>query len=76
MALAQGFPLERVASLIVAVWGLCLILTTVCFDFQTLYPQRFFLGSPESGIGPVFMVIVVNFMCCFVCYRRVVDCKC
>lgn len=65
MALAQRFPLERVASLIVAVWGLCLVLTTVCTDFRTLYAQRFFLGFLESGIGPVFMVIVVSsFVCC------------
>lgn len=60
MALAQRFPLERVASLIVTTWGLCLILTVVCFDFRTLYTQRFFLGFLESGIGPVFMVIVVS----------------
>lgn len=60
MALAQRYPIERVASLIVAVWGICLILTTACFNYQTLYTERFFLGFLESGVSPMFMVIVVS----------------
>ena len=70
MALAQRFPLERVASGIVVVWGICLILTSVCFNFQTLYTQRFFLGFLESGIGPVFMVIVVGLGILLFCFRE------
>ncbi|KAF2012447.1 allantoate permease [Aaosphaeria arxii CBS 175.79] len=61
MVLAQRFPIERVASAIVVVWGICLILTTVCHNYQALYAQRFFLGLLESGISPMFMMIVGSF---------------
>jgi len=61
MYLAQRFPIERVASGIVTVWGICLILTVVCRDYKDLYAQRFFLGLLESGISPMFMVIVGSF---------------
>lgn len=60
MVLAQRYPIERVASAIVTVWGLCLILTTVCKNYQGLYAQRFFLGLIESGVSPMFMMIVVS----------------
>lgn len=60
MALAQRFPIERVASIIVTIWGVCLLLTTVCKNYQGLYAQRFFLGFLESGISPMFMLIVVS----------------
>lgn len=61
MYLAQRFPTERVASIIVSIWGVCLILTVVCRDHKDLYAQRFFLGLLESGISPMFMVIVGSF---------------
>lgn len=61
MFLAQRFPIERVASGIVTLWGICLILTVVCRDYKDLYAQRFFLGLLESGISPMFMVIVGSF---------------
>lgn len=60
MMLAQRFPIERVASIVVTLWGLCLILTTVCKNYQSIFAQRFFLGFLESGISPLFMVIVVS----------------
>lgn len=58
MVLAQRYPIERVASGIVTVWGICMILTTACFDYRALYAQRFFLGFLESGVSPMFMLIV------------------
>ena len=61
MYLAQRVPIERVASMIVSIWGVCLILTVVCRDYKDLYAQRFFLGLLESGISPMFMVIVGSF---------------
>jgi MFS family permease len=60
MTLAQRFPIERVASCIITLWGICLILTPVCFNYQTLYVQRFFLGMLEAGVSPMFMLIVVS----------------
>lgn len=61
MYLAQRFPIERVASGIITFWGLCLILTVVCSDYRGIYAQRFFLGLLESGISPMFMLIVGSF---------------
>ncbi|KAF2820572.1 MFS general substrate transporter [Ophiobolus disseminans] len=61
MYLVQRFPIEKVASIIVTVWGVCLICTVACRDYKELYAQRFFLGFLESGISPMFMVIVGSF---------------
>ncbi|QPG97371.1 hypothetical protein C2857_006217 [Epichloe festucae Fl1] len=58
MLLAQRYPVERVASAIVTLWGLCLLLTTVCTNYQGVYAQRFFLGLLEVGISPMFMLII------------------
>ncbi|CAI4215980.1 unnamed protein product [Parascedosporium putredinis] len=58
MLLAQRFPVERVAAGTVVLWGLCLLLTTVCHNYKGLYAQRFFLGVLESGISPMFMLVV------------------
>ncbi|KAH8897968.1 allantoate permease [Thozetella sp. PMI_491] len=58
MLLAQRYPVERVASAIVTLWGLTLLLTTVCTNYQGIYAQRFFLGFLESGVSPMFMLIV------------------
>jgi MFS family permease len=62
MILAQRYPVERVASCIVTLWGLTLILTTVCNDYRGIYAQRFFLGFLESGVSPMFMLIVVSIL--------------
>ena len=60
MVLAQRYPVERVASILVMLWSICLILTVACTNYQGLYAQRFFLGVLESGISPLFMLIVVS----------------
>lgn len=62
--LAQRYPIERVASLVIIVWGTTLILTPACQDFRGLYAQRFFLGFTEAGISPMFMMIVVCSLDC------------
>ena len=56
--MAQRYPIERVAGGIVFVWGLCLICTSACHNWHSLYAQRFFLGLLESGISPMFMIVV------------------
>lgn len=61
MYLAQRLPTERVASVTVTIWGVCLILTTACKNYQGLYAQRFFLGVLESGVSPMFMLVVGSF---------------
>jgi MFS family permease len=59
--MAQRYPIERVASGIVCLWGICLICTVACQNWQGLYAQRFFLGFLESGISPMFMLVVGQF---------------
>lgn len=59
--MAQHFPVERVAATIVLVWGACLMCTAACHNYQSLYAQRFFLGFLESGVSPMFMLIVATF---------------
>lgn len=51
--MAQKYPVERVAALVTTLWGVCLMLTTVCHNYKALYAQRFFLGFLESGISPM-----------------------
>ncbi|KAG5914542.1 hypothetical protein E4U42_000437, partial [Claviceps africana] len=58
MVLAQKYPVERVASAIVTLWGVCLVSTTACTNYQGIFAQRFFLGLLEVGISPMFMLTV------------------
>ncbi|KAM3417490.1 hypothetical protein BST61_g5734 [Cercospora zeina] len=58
MVLAQKFPIERVAASIVVLWGACVMTTPACVSYKGLFTQRFFLGFLESGISPMWMVIV------------------
>jgi MFS family permease len=56
--MAQRWPIERVAAGIVVVWGGCVMLSAACSNWQGFYVQRFFLGFLESGISPMFMLVV------------------
>lgn len=56
--MAQRWPIERVSSGIIAVWGVCLMCSAACHNWQGFYAQRFFLGFLESGVSPMFMLIV------------------
>jgi MFS family permease len=59
--LAQRFPIERVAAGIVFIWGIVMMSTAGCHNFQGLYAQRFFLGMIEAGVSPMFMLVVAGF---------------
>lgn len=59
--LAQRFPIERVAAATVLLWGICLICTAACGSWKAIFAQRFFLGLLESGISPMFMMVVGQF---------------
>ncbi|KIW17549.1 hypothetical protein PV08_04743 [Exophiala spinifera] len=56
--LAQRYPIQRVIFGITFVWGLCVISCAGAFNYQGLFAQRFFLGVLESGISPVWMMVV------------------
>lgn len=59
--MAQRFPIERVAFGIVFIWGACMMCTAAVTTWHGLYGQRFFLGFLESGVSPMFMLIVAGF---------------
>ncbi|KAF2463525.1 MFS general substrate transporter [Lindgomyces ingoldianus] len=56
--MAQHWVIERVAAGIVLFWGICLMCSAVCHNWQGFYAQRFSLGFLESGISPMFMLVV------------------
>jgi MFS family permease len=56
--MAQRFPIERVAAVIILLWGMCLMCTAAVHNWQGIYAQRFFLGFLESGVSPMFMLVV------------------
>ncbi|KAL3445409.1 major facilitator superfamily domain-containing protein [Aspergillus insuetus] len=59
--LAQRYPIERVIFSVVCLWGICLLCTITCHNYQGLYGQRFALGVLESGVSPIFMMSVGAF---------------
>ncbi|KAK3709731.1 hypothetical protein LTR37_010758 [Vermiconidia calcicola] len=59
--LAQRFPIERVATCIVFIWGVVMMSTAGCGSWKGLFAQRFFLGMVESGVSPMFMLVVSSF---------------
>jgi MFS family permease len=56
--LAQRYPIEKVAATIVCIWGGVMMSTAGVKTFHGLYAQRFFLGFIESGVSPMFMLVV------------------
>lgn len=59
--LAQRFPVERVATGIVFIWGVVMMATAGCTNFGGFLAQRFCLGLVESGVSPMFMLVVSAF---------------
>lgn len=57
--LAQRFHVPRVLGLVVTASGVCLLLTSVCHNYQSLYAQRFLLGLFQ-GSNPVLALITVR----------------
>ncbi|KAL9560685.1 hypothetical protein ACKAV7_015176 [Fusarium commune] len=56
--LAQRFPIHIVASTMVFLWGTCVLAGGWCNSFRELYVQRLFLGLLESGVSPVWMMVI------------------
>ena len=56
--MAQRWPIEKVAAGIVFAWAVCLTCTAAVQSWQGMFAQRFFLGFLESGISPMFMLVV------------------
>lgn len=62
--LAQRLPLAKFLAASVALWGIIVILTPVCYTWQALFVQRFFLGFVESSVSPGFVFVTSSW------YRR------
>ncbi|KAL5590072.1 hypothetical protein FOVSG1_011939 [Fusarium oxysporum f. sp. vasinfectum] len=56
--LAQRFPIHIVVFGLVLLWGISVLAGGFCSNFRELYVQRFFLGLLESGVSPVWMMVV------------------
>lgn len=56
--MAQRYPIERVATGIIVIWGVTMMSTAGVTTWHGLYAQRFFLGLIESGVSPMFMLVV------------------
>lgn len=56
--LAQRFRPKRVCSSLTIIWGIIVLLTPTCKSFAGLLANRFFLGLVESGVSPIFMLVV------------------
>lgn len=56
--LAQRFRPKRVCSILTVIWGVIVLLTPTCKSFAGILANRFFLGLVESGVSPIFMLVV------------------
>jgi MFS family permease len=56
--MAQRWPVDRVASSIVFCWGICVMCSAACTNWQGFFVQRFFLGLLEAGVSPIFMLVI------------------
>ena len=56
--LAQRFRPKRVCSSLTIIWGIIVLLTPTCNSFAGILANRFFLGLVESGVSPIFMLVV------------------
>ncbi|KAI8664700.1 hypothetical protein LRP88_04330 [Fusarium phalaenopsidis] len=56
--LAQRYPIHIVVFGMVLLWGVCVLAGGFCSNFRGLYVQRFFLGLLESGVSPVWMMVI------------------
>jgi MFS family permease len=56
--LAQRFPTRWVITGICLLWGVVVLTTPACKTFEQFLANRFFLGLIESGVSPMFMMVV------------------
>lgn len=56
--LAQRFPIRIVCVVICIVWSVIILCTPACTSYAGILVNRFFLGLVESGVSPIFMLVV------------------
>ncbi|KAF8610077.1 MFS general substrate transporter [Ceratobasidium sp. AG-I] len=55
--LLQKFPVGKMLSLMVILWGVVVMLTVVVTSYPGIVVQRIFLGVVESAVSPGFMLV-------------------
>jgi MFS family permease len=56
--LAQGYPTRIVITVITLLWSVVVLATPACKTYGDFLANRFLLGLIESGVSPIFMLIV------------------
>ncbi|KAI1307487.1 allantoate permease [Xylaria venustula] len=56
--LMQRFPVGRVVSTTVLIWGAIVLTTPGCKSFAGIATNRFFLGFTEATVNPAFVLIM------------------
>ncbi|CAE6435609.1 hypothetical protein ACGC1H_004646 [Rhizoctonia solani] len=55
--LLQKFPVGKILSLMVILWGVVVMLTVVVTSYPGIIVQRVFLGVIESAVSPGFVIV-------------------
>ncbi|KAI2632859.1 allantoate permease [Xylaria nigripes] len=56
--LIQKYPIGRVVSFTVVIWGIIVMTTPACTSFAGIAVNRFFLGVTEATVNPGFVLIM------------------
>jgi len=56
--LAQRYRPKRVCSALSILWAIIVLTTPACKSYSGILANRFFLGVVESGVSPIFMLVV------------------
>ncbi|KAK2596174.1 hypothetical protein QQS21_006379 [Conoideocrella luteorostrata] len=56
--MAQKYPPRIVCTAICLLWAIIVMCTPACASYQGILANRFFLGLVESGVSPIFMLVV------------------
>ena len=56
--LAQRYRPRRVCISLTILWSLIVLTTPACSAYSHILANRFFLGLVESGVSPIFMLVV------------------
>ncbi|KAJ4315957.1 hypothetical protein N0V84_008091 [Fusarium piperis] len=56
--LAQRFRPRPVCTSLTIIWALIILTTPACKSYSGILINRFFLGLVESGVSPIFMIVI------------------
>ncbi|KAI9172837.1 Thiamine pathway transporter THI73 [Paramyrothecium foliicola] len=56
--LAQKYPIRVIITIITLLWSVVVLTTPACRNYGDFLANRFLLGLIESGVSPIFMLVV------------------